>query len=185
MQIHLREIGRDRGEEIIVEADRRGLRILLLLAGSCWLTGSVWIVRGIAFQNAAGGPDLGPSTVALWLLTAIVLAGAVGWTLFGRRVVSFNTHALSVHRAIGPLRIGRLRTYSLANVCNLRMESRGVNDGGWKTTERTIMFDYRNRTLSLFAHVPAHASERLLSRAQALTNVASQEVTPHSCATCA
>jgi hypothetical protein len=52
MQMHLREISRERYEEVVVEADHCDFRILLLLAGSCWLIGSVSIQ---ALTKAASG----------------------------------------------------------------------------------------------------------------------------------
>jgi hypothetical protein len=98
------------------------------------------------------------------LLTAIVLGGAATWMLFGRRIASFDTRTLRVHRAIGPFRVGRVRVYSAPEVRNLRIETRGIDERGWKTTERHLVFDYRDRAVILFPHLSEHAAETILVR---------------------
>jgi hypothetical protein len=38
----------------------------------------------------------------------------------------------------------------------------GVNDPAWETTNRLIVFDYRDRMVILFSRLPEHAADTLL-----------------------
>jgi hypothetical protein len=151
-------------EEIVVGADRSDLRIVLLLVGLCSLIGSMGVVSGVTAQNAVDGASPPSAALLLWLLTAIVLAGAAAWRLFGRRVALFDNRALRVHRAIGLLRVGRRHVYSAPDIRNLRIETRGINERGWKTTERYLVFDYRDRVIVLFPNLSERAAETILVR---------------------
>ncbi|HJT97079.1 MAG TPA: hypothetical protein VJ696_02095 [Rhodanobacteraceae bacterium] len=61
-----------------------------------------------------------------------------------------------------------------------------MNDRGWKTTERHIVFEYRDRTTVLVPHVPEHAKSGLLravrSRARAAENAATDFLDVALCA---
>jgi hypothetical protein len=151
-------------EQIVVDANHSGLRILLLLAGLCWLISSIGVVPSVAAQNVVDGVSQISVALLLWLLTAIVLAGAAAWTLFGRRTALFDKRALRVYRAIGLLRVGRRHVYSAPDIRNLRIETRGINERGWKTTERHLVFDYHDRVIVLFPNLSERAAETILVR---------------------
>ena len=92
------------------------------------------------------------------------------WLAFGRRVATFAAGELRVESALGPVRVRGVLVYPLADIHDIRLWFQGVNDRGWKTTKRSIVFDRRGRMIVLFARVPEHAADNLLTvtRAHAL-----------------
>lgn len=162
MQIHLRRIARESSEEIVVECDCRNLINFWVLAGAVWLMHGAWIFRDTLFQKASSGAALSAPTLAIWTLSAIVIGASVLWVAFGRRVATFAADELRVRSIIGPLRMGGARAYPLGDICDIRLWFQGVNDRGWKTTNRSIVFDYRDRRVVLFSHLPENAADTLL-----------------------
>lgn len=161
MQMRLRKITREQSEEIVVECDRRNLRNVLLVASAGLLADGAWIFREALFGKTGGGVTLNHAAFAVWALSAVALALSLLWITFGRRTATFVTGEIRIHSTLGPLRLGNIRIYRLTNVGNVRLWFQGVNDGGWKTTERAIVFDHHDRTIFLFLHLPEHAVDDL------------------------
>jgi hypothetical protein len=63
---------------------------------------------------------------------------------------------------VGPLRVRGARVYPLTDIWNIRLWFQGVNDPAWETTNRLIVFDYRDRMVILFSRLPEHAADTLL-----------------------
>jgi hypothetical protein len=60
--------------------------------------------------------------------------------------------------------VGKRCAYSAPDIRNLRIETRGINERGWKTTERHLVFDYHDRTVILFPHLSERVAETILLR---------------------
>jgi hypothetical protein len=160
MQIQLCHVAREASDEIIVECDCRRLKKFLFFAGAGWLM--AWIFRDTLIRKMTNGAAI--SSLSIWAISAIALAASALWVAFGRRVAALAAGELRVHSIAGPLRIRKARIYPLADISDFRFWFQGVNDRGWKTMKRSIVFDYRGRMIVLFAYVPEHAADNLLGR---------------------
>jgi len=162
MQIRVRKIARESSEEIVVKCDCRDLRSLLSMAGGGWLMTGAWVFRDTLFGTEGGGAALSPRPLVVWAISAIALTASLLWVAFGRRVATFAEGELRIHSALGPLRVRGVRVYPLTDICDMRLWYQGVNDRGWITTNRLIVFDYRDRMVILFSRLPQHATDSLL-----------------------
>jgi hypothetical protein len=160
--MRLRKIARESSEEIVVKCDCRNLGTFLALAGVGWLMYGAWIFRDTLFPKAGGGATLSSPSLAVWALSAIALTACLLWVAFGRRVATFAEGELRVHSTVGPLRVRGARVYPLTDIWNIRLWFQGVNDPAWETTNRLIVFDYRDRMVILFSRLPEHAADTLL-----------------------
>jgi hypothetical protein len=162
MQIRLRHVARELGEEIVVECDCRKLETFLRLASVGWLIDCAWIFREPLLTKVGGGPAPSALALSIWAISGIALATSALWVTLGRREATLAEGELRIRSTLGPLRIRQARIYPLADISDIRFWFQGVNDRGWKTTKRSIVFDYRGCMIALFTRVPEHAADHLL-----------------------
>jgi len=150
MQMRLRKIVRESSEEMIVECDCRDFGNFLALVGTGWFIYEAWIFRDVLFRSAGSATALSRPTLAIWTLSAIVIAASGLWIAFGRRLATFSAGELRVRSTLGPLQVRAARIYPLTEIGDIRLWFQGVNDRGWKTTNRSIVFEHRKRIVILF-----------------------------------
>lgn len=166
MQIELRKIDSGSHEETVIECDRRGLGRFLLMATVAWLLIGAWLLRETLLQMIS---DISHrSSLAIWTLSGTLLAVSLLWVAFGRRTATFVAGELRVRSFLGPFRLPTSRTFTLRDIRDIRLWLQGVNDGGWRTTRRAIVFDYCGRMIVLFPDMPEQAAEGLLDAMRAL-----------------
>jgi hypothetical protein len=140
------------GIELRILAKREWWPLIFL---PVWL--AFWTVGGLVAVNwmIHPGPDTPRSFVLLWLigwaLGEIWAAYQFLWTAFGKEIVKVREGALSIKRDI--LGYGRIRSYPIGTVANLRASGFFPSDSYWsnylaqmKLAGGTVGFESRGRT---------------------------------------
>lgn len=153
--------------EIVVRPNHRfakGLLVIFLLTGLA--VGGVSVIS--QFHNASQRMFFPLCIfVVLWLGAGTLTVFSLAWISSGAQVVSFFGDTVMLAYKIGARTVGKAKTFSAADIRNLRIEKRTYKVRGNIATKYAIAFDYLGKKRDLVTSLRIGDADSLLANLRA------------------